>query len=136
MSVGGGDVEDTIRRSRGRFDESRVKSIGYSGRFILLRRESKLWAYIGPNGDYLLVEGLYCSCGSFTRSVTRSPSCIHVVALEEAKSSGRYRVLDVPEEVLVSIAWELLTVGYSKRLREWLYKQGGLQRKQRGPQGD
>lgn len=125
MSVEEVDIEASIRKAAERYDRGRVKALGYSGRFILLRENSKMWAYIGPRSDYLVVEGLYCSCGSFTRSLTGQPSCIHLAALEEAKRSGRYRVVEATEDEVVAIAWELLTTGFSRRLREKLYKTVG-----------
>ncbi len=122
MSVGEVDVEESVVASASRYDEARVKALGYSNRFILLKKEAKLWAYIGPRSDNLLVEGIYCSCGSFTRSLLRQPSCIHLVALKEAVRSGRYRVIEASEEDIAIIAWEILTSGFSRRLRELMYK--------------
>ena len=133
MSVEGVDVEEDIIASAGRYDQGRVRALGYSNRFILLKRGAKLWAYIGPRSDYLLVENLYCSCGAFTRSLTRRPTCIHIVALREAISSGRYRVLEASEDVLSTIVWEILVARFSRKLREEIYRTGGIQRKQRGP---
>jgi len=46
---------------------------------------------------------------------------------------GRYRVLEASEETVSSIAWEILTARFSKKLREEIYRAGGIQRKQRGP---
>ena len=125
MSVEEEDIEDTLRRTLSKYDSGRVRALGYSGRFVLLRDELKLWAYIGSRSDYLVIEGLYCSCGSFTRSLLKQPSCIHLAAVEVAKSSGRYRRIEASDDEVVSIVWELLTTGFSKRLREKLYKTVG-----------
>ncbi|MFZ8788482.1 MAG: hypothetical protein ACO2OZ_02305 [Acidilobaceae archaeon] len=132
MSVEGVDVEESIIASTGRYDRAKVRALGYSNRFILLSRGAKLWAYIGPRSDYLLVENLYCSCGSFTRSLTGQPTCVHLIALREAINSERYRVLEASEEEISTIAWEILASGFSRKLRERIYKTGGIQRKQRG----
>jgi predicted nucleic acid-binding Zn finger protein len=132
LSVEGVDVEESIIASTGRYDRAKVRALGYSNRFILLSRRAKLWAYIGPRSDYLLVENLYCSCGSFTRSLTRQPTCVHLIALREAINSERYRVLEASEEEISTIAWEILASGFSRKLRERMYKTGGIQRKQRG----
>jgi predicted nucleic acid-binding Zn finger protein len=132
LSVERVDVEEGVEALTGRYDRGKVKALGYSNRFILLKKEARLWAYIGPRSDYLLVENIYCSCGTFTRSLTRQPACIHIVALREAIDSGRYRVLEASEETVSSIAWEILTARFSRKLREEIYRAGGIQRKQRG----
>jgi predicted nucleic acid-binding Zn finger protein len=135
LSVKGVDVEDSVRTSAGRFDQARVRAIGYSNRFILLKREARLWAYIGPRSDYLLVEDLYCSCGSFTRSLARQPTCIHLVALREAINAKRYRTLEVGEDVISIIAWEILATGFSRRLREAVYKKWDPEEAEGSPKG-
>ncbi len=132
MSVGEVDVEDSVKSLKDKYDPVKVRALAYSNRFILLRKKARLWAFIGSRSDYIIVENLYCSCNSFTRRLTRQPICIHLVALELSMNLNRYRTLEASEEEIRSITLEILKGGFSRKLREKLYKISGIQRKQGG----
>jgi len=113
------DIELEVRESEAKY-VSKAKSLALSKRFILIDPNLKLWVYIGPKRDYILVEDLYCSCGSFTRSLLKKSGCIHLASVKIARETGKYRVLELTTNDIVGIIWDCVTVGYSLRLRRKL----------------
>ncbi|MEM0340359.1 MAG: hypothetical protein QXN05_02700 [Acidilobaceae archaeon] len=98
----------------------RVKMLGLSKRFVLLDPDLGLWAFIGRSSDYIIIEGLYCSCFEFLKHL-KERSCVHLRALEIAKSSERYKRLEANREDVAKIVWEVLTLGQSPKLRSLTY---------------
>ncbi|MCE4618364.1 MAG: hypothetical protein F7C82_01280 [Desulfurococcales archaeon] len=102
----------------------RVRRAAYSNRFVVVWRDPLIAVYLGENGDYVIVEGYYCSCPGFTMRTTRKGimGCTHVYAFRIALREGRYRDISgslSPGEV-VSIVWEALTGPYAYSVRRLL----------------
>ncbi|MEM1873520.1 MAG: hypothetical protein QXS85_00470 [Acidilobaceae archaeon] len=105
---------------------SRASALGLSGRFVLLDSSLGLWAFLGKHNDYIIVEGLYCSCYEFLKRV-KERRCVHLEALDLAKKTGRYRRLSYSRvEDVASIVWECLTLSHSPRLRSLVYGERGV----------
>lgn len=102
--------------------------LAYTYRFVRLTtadKASDLWVYMGPQRDYVVIPGTYCSCMDFTIRVISqgvSPYCKHLLALEVARTRGKYREVRVSETEAVKVIGEALSRGFSKTLREILYK--------------
>lgn len=117
-----GDVRVEIEEGSKRYQrEGRL--IALAGRIVLINENMRLWAYVGQKSDYVIIESLYCSCGKFSRNLTRSPGCPHIAAVGEAKALGKVRRVEgvEPEEVI----WDAITLGFSPRLRRALARTGG-----------
>ncbi|MFN4046617.1 MAG: hypothetical protein ACK4H7_04685 [Acidilobaceae archaeon] len=112
------DIEADIAEYNARQDKKRILPIALSSRFIKLG--GKLWIYIGHKGDYIVIERLYCSCSTFTRSLTRKPGCPHLAALEETIKLGKYRKIDASPREIEQIIWESLNTKLSTTLRKLL----------------
>ena len=118
------DIEDMIRKYSGISDPSRVAAASRSGRFILVRRNPEIYIYLGEDGDYIIVDGVYCSCNGFMSRIGRardSVGCTHVLAARR----GVERIHDfswIGDGVLVRIIWEVLTGGLTHSLREIIYR--------------
>ena len=56
------------------------------------------------------------------RLLQGEPGCAHVFAVKRAEEAGTLREIDVGVEVVLRIVWEVLTGGFSKTLRVYLYR--------------
>ncbi|MCE4600613.1 MAG: hypothetical protein F7C38_03505 [Desulfurococcales archaeon] len=101
-----------------------MRALAYSNRFVRLWRDPPLMVYLGDHGDYLLVDGHYCSCPGFTMRTSRRgvAGCTHVYAVRIALREGRFRDLSgslSPGDV-AAIVWEVLTGGLAVMVRRML----------------
>lgn len=116
------DVRSEIEEGSRRYQRE-GRAIALAGRIVLVNEAIGLWAYVGQKSDYIIIEGLYCSCGKFVRNLSRSPGCPHIAAVAEAKALGKIRRAEgvEPEDVV----WDAVSLGFSPRLRRALAKTAG-----------
>jgi len=107
------DVEEQLARG------------GDGGRRLYVTRftriSDKLYVLLGSSRDYILVEGLYCSCPLFQRGLAEGrPSCHHIAGLKVAAEKGMIDVVDLDAASLRRVVLEILTAGFSVELRRIL----------------
>ena len=98
--------------------------MAYSNKFVLIWRDPPILVYLGDNGDYVIVDGHYCSCPGYTMRTTRNGigGCSHVYAARMALEEGRYRDISMlldPDGLATSV-WEVLTGGFARKIRRLL----------------
>ncbi len=83
--------------------------------------------YLGERGDYVVVDGHYCSCEGFTRRITRKGlgGCSHVYGARLALAEGLAREHPLDPVTLARVVWEALTGGRAITLRRLLAKDVG-----------
>ncbi len=113
--------------------ESRVNYAVNSGRFVVIWKDPLIAVYLGEHGDYVIVDGVYCSCEGFMRRISSRGvgGCSHVFAARRVfhEGEGRFREVDISVGEAVDIVWEVLTGGLTKKLREKLYIQDKTRQK-------
>ncbi|MCX8195899.1 MAG: hypothetical protein N3F67_02320 [Acidilobaceae archaeon] len=115
----GGIREEVEERAREKEEEAK----GIARRVVALNAARGLWAYVGAERDYFMIDGLYCSCSSFAHSLPERAGCVHLAALRLAKGSGRFRDLRMGEEEVRRVIWEIISVGLSVTLRKNLLEE-------------
>lgn len=104
--------------------EAHARAAAQSRRFVALSRDPPILVYLGEHGDYVVVDGVYCSCEGFQRRTTRRGlgGCSHVFGARIALERGLVR--DPPRRLspreAAGIVWEALTGGRALRLRRLL----------------
>ena len=63
------------------------------------------------------------------RLLLGEPGCAHVFAVKSAERAGTVREIDVGVEDVLRIVWEVLTGGFSKTLRVYLYRKSSGKRR-------
>ncbi len=126
------DVEEELSKGPPPELEQRIQYAANSGRFVLLWRDPLILVYLGENGDYVVVDGVYCSCEGFARRVSRRGvgGCSHVYAARrifDGSPGGKYRVVEASLDEVVLVVWEVLTGGLTHTLRKILYLQDKIQ---------
>lgn len=124
MSGQGGrlEIDELIDRFRDESVERKARAIAASGRLVRVSRRPEIIVYLGFTGDYVIVDGRYCSCPGFSRRLSRpggGVGCSHVLA---ARMPGRrVREAEVGRGELARIVWQVLTGGFTLDLRRRLY---------------
>ncbi|HID65699.1 MAG TPA: hypothetical protein EYH08_05130 [Pyrodictium sp.] len=93
---------------------------------IRLKKPDEIWAVLGRHNDYIVIPSTYCSCPHFTIHVVGMSwhkPCYHLVAVELAKRSNRFRDLSekLTRDELYEIVYEILYEGRSRLLRRLVY---------------
>ncbi|BAA79635.1 hypothetical protein APE_0663 [Aeropyrum pernix K1] len=97
--------------------------LGHSGRFVRLEPGGGqgVWVYLGESRDYILVEGLYCSCPSMAGSLVKGGwGCKHLRGLKAAVSSGRFRRVSVEPGEVRQVVLEVYSTGLAVTVRRRL----------------
>lgn len=104
----------SLREAPGRAREA----LGSAARFVRMLGWEGLWVYLGSRRDYFIVEGIYCSCPSFSSNLRRGrPGCKHLAWLAEIVETEKYRVAEVPLDELASTIGEIFGVGLAVTVR-------------------
>ncbi|MCE4604910.1 MAG: SWIM zinc finger family protein [Aeropyrum sp.] len=100
--------------------------LGSSMRYVRVDHgSSSIWVYIGDREDYVLLEGLYCSCPSFAASLRKGGwGCKHLAGLKAAVRLGRFRSVEATPSEAVEMAVEAISAGIAVSLRRRLARGG------------
>lgn len=94
-------------------------------KLVRVSSRPEIWVYLGASRDYVMVDRRYCSCPSFTYSISRgeSPRCKHLDGLPAVVSAGKYRDLTsvLKRDEVASIIMEVMILGFSGKIREVLF---------------
>lgn len=105
-----------------------ILSLVYSYRFTKIKVKDggrEVWIYGGPERDYVIIPGAFCSCMDFTiRVVSRgeTPYCKHLLGLEVARRLGKYREIEMEVQDVIKVVREVFAKGFSRTLHRILYK--------------
>ncbi|BAN89961.1 uncharacterized metal-binding protein [Aeropyrum camini SY1 = JCM 12091] len=101
--------------------------LGLSGRYVKLEAggATGVWVYLGGSRDYILVEGLYCSCPSMAGSLLKGGwGCKHLRGLKAAVSSGRFRRVAMEPREVGRVVMEVYASGLAVTVRRRLASGG------------
>ena len=108
------DVEDSFEK----------ELAGHTKKYVtrFLRLYDKIYVLVGSERDYLLVEGLYCSCPLFQRNVINGKAyCHHLAGLKTAIEKGLVVDANVDVAVARRVVAEILAAGFSVEVRKLLH---------------
>ena len=94
-------------------------------RYVLVSENPPIFIFMGEHGDYLVIDGIYCTCMSFQTSMMKGrPLCYHIIGSWIAMSLSKYHDLSrrIDHEKLNKIINEVLELGLSPTLRKELFR--------------
>jgi predicted nucleic acid-binding Zn finger protein len=119
------DIIDLIISVSSKSLISKAEAAVNSLKYVLISEDPTLFVFLGEHGDYLIVDGIYCTCEAFQNNMLKgTPYCYHIIGSWIAMSKGKYHDLskDLSLVDVNNIINEILEYGFSSTIRRILFK--------------
>ncbi len=97
----------------------RARALVALRRLVMIWDDPPIYVSMGEHGDYVVVDGVFCSCEAFERSLRRGGGCYHVWAAR--LYGGEAPRVELPLEQAWSVIYEVVAAGFSYTLRRILF---------------